>query len=136
MGCRWPRHQRTRYYRPKPAMGQLAKLHIVRQMHAGLPDGRNRAPGCQRRRNGARPRAAGETDRRSAECEQFHIVNCGSQMVFAASRDACTRCNKAIVMDKLRLATVWLGGCSGCHMSFLDLDEWLFELAGRVDVVY
>jgi NAD-reducing hydrogenase small subunit len=40
------------------------------------------------------------------------------------------------MMDKLRLATIWLGGCSGCHMSFLDLDEWLIELAGRVDVVY
>ena len=39
-------------------------------------------------------------------------------------------------MGKLRLATVWLGGCSGCHMSFLDLDEWLIELAARVDVVY
>jgi len=39
-------------------------------------------------------------------------------------------------MDRLRLATAWLGGCSGCHMSFLDLDEWLFDLAGRVEVVY
>ena len=39
-------------------------------------------------------------------------------------------------MDRLKLATVWLGGCSGCHMSFLDLDEWLFDLAERVDVVY
>lgn len=39
-------------------------------------------------------------------------------------------------MDKIRLATVWLAGCSGCHMSFLDLDEWLFELAKYVDVVY
>jgi len=39
-------------------------------------------------------------------------------------------------MDRLRLATVWLGGCSGCHMSFLDLDEFLIELASRVDVVY
>jgi len=39
-------------------------------------------------------------------------------------------------MARLRFATVWLGGCSGCHMSFLDLDEWLFDLAGRVDVVY
>ncbi len=34
--------------------------------------------------------------------------------------------------NKPRLATVWLGGCSGCHMSFLDLDERLIELAGRV----
>ena len=39
-------------------------------------------------------------------------------------------------MDRLRIATVWLGGCSGCHMSFLDLDEFLIELAGRVDLVY
>lgn len=39
-------------------------------------------------------------------------------------------------MAKLKLATVWLGGCSGCHMSFLDLDEWLIDLAARVDVVY
>ena len=39
-------------------------------------------------------------------------------------------------MDKLRLATVWLGGCSGCHMSFLDLDEWLLDLAARVEVVF
>jgi NAD-reducing hydrogenase small subunit len=37
---------------------------------------------------------------------------------------------------KLRFATVWLAGCSGCHMSFLDLDEWLFELARHVEVVY
>jgi NAD-reducing hydrogenase small subunit len=39
-------------------------------------------------------------------------------------------------MGRLKLATVWLGGCSGCHMSFLDLDEWLIELAARADVVY
>jgi NAD-reducing hydrogenase small subunit len=39
-------------------------------------------------------------------------------------------------MDKLRFATVWLGGCSGCHMSFLDLDEWLIDLAGRVELVF
>ena len=39
-------------------------------------------------------------------------------------------------MDRLRVATVWLGGCSGCHMSFLDLDEWLLDLAAAVDVVY
>jgi NAD-reducing hydrogenase small subunit len=37
---------------------------------------------------------------------------------------------------RLRFATVWLAGCSGCHMSFLDLDEFLFDLAEQVDVVY
>lgn len=37
------------------------------------------------------------------------------------------------IKHKPRLATVWLGGCSGCHMSFLDLDERLIELAGRVE---
>ena len=39
-------------------------------------------------------------------------------------------------MSKLKLATVWLDGCSGCHMSFLDMDERLLELAEVVDVVY
>ncbi|WP_414542687.1 oxidoreductase [Nostoc sp. CCY0012] len=39
-------------------------------------------------------------------------------------------------MARLKLATVWLGGCSGCHMSFLDLDEWLIDLAAQVDLVY
>jgi len=39
-------------------------------------------------------------------------------------------------MSKIKLATVWLGGCSGCHMSFLDLDEWLIDLAAKVDVVF
>ena len=37
---------------------------------------------------------------------------------------------------KLRLATVWLGGCSGCTMSFLDLGEHLIELAQRTELVY
>ncbi len=39
-------------------------------------------------------------------------------------------------MSKIKFATVWLAGCSGCHMSFLDLDEWLIELAKHVEVVY
>ena len=37
---------------------------------------------------------------------------------------------------KPRFATAWLGGCSGCHMSFLDLDERLIDLAGLVDICY
>ena len=39
-------------------------------------------------------------------------------------------------MSKLKLATVWLDGCSGCHMSFLDMDERLLAIADLVDVVY
>ena len=39
-------------------------------------------------------------------------------------------------MSKARIATVWLDGCSGCHMSILDLDERLIELAERVELVY
>jgi NAD-reducing hydrogenase small subunit len=37
---------------------------------------------------------------------------------------------------KITLATAWLDGCSGCHMSFLDMDERLVDLAALVDVVY
>lgn len=37
---------------------------------------------------------------------------------------------------KVTMATVWLDGCSGCHMSFLDIDERLLELAQHVDLVY
>jgi len=40
------------------------------------------------------------------------------------------------IPQKIRLATVWLGGCSGCHMSLLDLDEALIDLLGYVDLVY
>ncbi len=41
-----------------------------------------------------------------------------------------------LVKAKPRFATAWLGGCSGCHMSFLDLDERLLDLAGLVDICY
>ncbi|MGD0436813.1 MAG: NADP oxidoreductase, partial [Bryobacteraceae bacterium] len=37
---------------------------------------------------------------------------------------------------KPTLATVWLDGCSGCHMSFLDMDERLLDLAEKADLVY
>lgn len=33
---------------------------------------------------------------------------------------------------KLRVATVSLAGCFGCHMSFLDIDERLFDLVEHV----
>ena len=39
-------------------------------------------------------------------------------------------------MTKIRLATIWFAGCAGCHMSFLDTDEWLFELTKHADIVF
>jgi NAD-reducing hydrogenase small subunit len=39
-------------------------------------------------------------------------------------------------MKKIRLATVWLDGCAGCHMSLLDIDEAIIAVANRADVVY
>ncbi|HZV26344.1 MAG TPA: F420-nonreducing hydrogenase, partial [Acidothermaceae bacterium] len=39
-------------------------------------------------------------------------------------------------MSRPTLATIWLDGCSGCHMSFLDMDERLLEVAARADLVY
>ena len=38
--------------------------------------------------------------------------------------------------EKVKAATIWLDGCSGCHMSFLDMDERLVELLERIDLVY
>ncbi len=37
---------------------------------------------------------------------------------------------------KQKLATVWLDGCSGCHMSFLDIDERILDVAAVADLVY
>ncbi len=39
-------------------------------------------------------------------------------------------------MRKVKLATVWLDGCSGCHMSVLDMDEAIEMVAKKVDIVY
>jgi NAD-reducing hydrogenase small subunit len=39
-------------------------------------------------------------------------------------------------VSKRKLATVWLDGCSGCHMSLLDMDERLIELSEDFDLVY
>jgi NAD-reducing hydrogenase small subunit len=39
-------------------------------------------------------------------------------------------------VTKPTLATIWLDGCSGCHMSFLDMDERLLEIAEVADIVY
>jgi NAD-reducing hydrogenase small subunit len=37
-------------------------------------------------------------------------------------------------MAKPKVGTVWLEGCAGCHMSFLDLDEKLLDVFSAVDL--
>ncbi len=39
-------------------------------------------------------------------------------------------------MDRIKVATVWFSGCSGCHMSFLDLDEFLIDVSDKIEVVF
>lgn len=39
-------------------------------------------------------------------------------------------------MKRAKIATVWLDGCSGCHMSLLDMDAAVIDLARKVEVVY
>ena len=39
-------------------------------------------------------------------------------------------------MKKVKVATVWLDGCSGCHMSLLDMDTAIIALARKIELVY
>lgn len=39
-------------------------------------------------------------------------------------------------ITKIKVATIWIDGCSGCHMSFLDMDERILELAPHLDLLY
>ena len=37
-------------------------------------------------------------------------------------------------MAKVKIASEWLTGCAGCHMSLLDLDERLVRLAEAIEI--
>ena len=39
-------------------------------------------------------------------------------------------------MDKLKIGTCWLDGCSGCHMSLLDMDEGIVAVLRKADIVF
>jgi NAD-reducing hydrogenase small subunit len=36
-------------------------------------------------------------------------------------------------MAKVKVATVWLESCAGCHMSFLDIDEFIVDVCQLVE---
>ena len=37
---------------------------------------------------------------------------------------------------KARIGTCWLDGCSGCHMSLLDMDEAIVDVLAKADIVF
>ena len=39
-------------------------------------------------------------------------------------------------MDKPKIGTCWLDGCSGCHMSLLDMDEGILAVLEKADIVF
>ncbi len=39
-------------------------------------------------------------------------------------------------MDKVKIGTCWLDGCSGCHMSLLDMDEAIIGVLDKADIVF
>src|ERR1700686_580274 len=89
-------------------MGTIHDLHQLRQVRAGLPHRCARREGLGRRRDGEKAR-------------RCHVPG-------APQRSAG--------MKKVKVATVWLDGCSGCHMSLLDMDAAIISLARRIDLVY
>jgi NAD-reducing hydrogenase small subunit len=37
---------------------------------------------------------------------------------------------------KVKIGTCWLDGCSGCHMSLLDIDEGIVAVLRKADIVF
>jgi len=37
-------------------------------------------------------------------------------------------------LAKVKVASAWLDCCGGCHMSFLDMDEVLIDLANVIEL--
>ena len=109
---------RPGHHRPRRALGPVAKLHELRQVRAGLPDRRALREDPAQGRDGQEPRLPRLPQDRAGE-EAMDPVKAAPE----AAR-------------KPRIATAWLGGCSGCHMSFLDMDERLIDLAPLIDLVY
>ena len=117
-----PRHRLRDHLRPEPAMGHIGQLHVVRQMRAGLS---RRAPWSKK------GEAVAEMEKQTDFLKYIVTARPQTRMDQRGHEK-----NEELTPMKPRVATVWLGGCSGCHMSFLDMDERLIELADKMDLVY
>src|SRR5450759_3337171 len=102
------RHRNAAGLRVKAAVGRGRVLHKLRQVRAGLPY----------RRDGREGLGGRGDDEASGGREPPGL-------------DARGR-----VMDKLKIGTCWLDGCSGCHMSLLDIDEGIVAVLEKADIVF
>ncbi len=93
---------------PESALGRFGNLHELRQVHQCL----------SHRSLVEKGKSVAGNDEEEA-IPTLSDVNAGETLV-----------------SKARVATLWLDGCSGCHMSLLDMDERLLELAGKIEVVF
>src|SRR5262249_15738127 len=99
-------------HRPATAVGVVGKLHRMRQVCAGV----------------SYRRAFGEGKIGCRDVETTAVP-----ALFDADAGGPPMSESK---GKIRLATVWLDGCSGCHMSLLDTDERMIEVAQRAEVVW
>jgi NAD-reducing hydrogenase small subunit len=60
----------------------------------------------------------------------------GKKVTKKTIRPAAKAATAPAAPAKVRVATMWLSGCSGCHMSFLDLDERLVGLMKLIDILF
>ena len=92
------------------------------------------SPGGHRRPARMRQMRAGLSDRGIVGKRQVGGGNDQTPPVPALPADDAREAGG--VMAKIGLATTWLDGCSGCHMSFLDIDELLIDLADKVEILF
>src|ERR1035438_7934519 len=108
VGNHLARHPLQARERPEPEVGRLPYLYELRKVRTGLPHRSARRERLRRRRDGQAHRQP--------------------QFARTAQRGAG--------MKKVKVATAWLDGCSGCHMSLLDMDAAIISLAQKIDLVY
>jgi bidirectional [NiFe] hydrogenase diaphorase subunit len=112
----------------------IARLVAARRDHEWLPPGGTRTPGGTGVGTGTGTGAGP-----AARPDGNGSAPTASTLTGLIAQDAKPVDGQGIrrsTPGPVRVATAWLGGCSGCHMSLLDLDEALIDLAQRIDVVY
>ena len=106
------RHQLPGDHRPEQTLGRKPFVHRLWQVRAGLSD-----------RGAGQARHVGWRDGKRSRLPPLPVANEAFRMTRTENK-------------RITVATAWLDGCSGCHMSFLDIDDRLFALAKKVDIIY